>query len=523
MFLLFPDMKEIHTVGTVKGLAFVVATSLILFGLLRREQSEQKRKQHEIHTLNALLQSVLEPIEDVLLVIDGECRIHYHTKGAVNVATSRVSLRDGESLWHAIATPFSNAIRPGIEQVLATGADQTLEFEDEERRLWFARIYAIPTGACLLLRDVSQRRTEERALRLSEMRYRALIDHANDGILTIQDGIFSSCNPSACRMLGYTEHDIVGRSPTEISPTLQAEGVPSILLAKEYMEKALSGASLVFEWVHTHRNGSTVVIEVSLNRISPEGEEFLLCIWRDVTLRRQYENDLIESRFRLRALAARLDEVREEERIRLSREIHDGLGQSLTGLKIDVSLLKRALLPEHPIADSVAEVVTSMERILDETISQTRQLARKLRPGMLEEVGISEAIRQFMMEFRQRSGMTVSLQLSSSSLPIPPRQQLALYRITQEAITNIVRHAVARRVEVSLDLVAGMAMLEVRDDGKGLSPDDLVKSGSLGIVGMCERAELLGGFCHILPRDGGGTVVHVELPLAADAGLAGKP
>ncbi len=655
MFSVFPDLKDAQIVGTLKGLAFVIATSVILFILIRREQSAQRRKQEEIHALNRLLQSVLDPIEDVLFVIDASHRIRYHTKGALSVADAEV--RDGEPLWDLLAPHTTETLRPVVERVVATGREETQEFEEADRRLIHARVYAIPTGACVLLHDVSARKAadDERhrmelereellmrlqmhidrmpigymvtdrdfrfvylnpaaermfgyssaelrgkspyetivpeeartaveqirrewergslsahttsvnrtrkgrrlicdwfntpvlnkegefvqlismvqdvtemtrmidALRLSENRYRTLIDRANDGVLTIHDGVFSSSNPSAGRMLGYGEEELVGKRPADISPAFQAEGAPSFTLAQEYMQYALDGNSLVFEWIHLARSGREVVIEVSLSPVEQAGELFLLCLWRDVTQRRQYENDLLESRSRLRALAARLDEVREEERVRLSREIHDGLGQSLTGLKIDVSLLKRAMPREAGEQGNVMEVVASMEHILDDTIAQTRQLARQLRPGMLDEVGISEAIRQYMNEFRQRSGMRVVLELSREEIPVPPRQQLALYRIAQEAITNIVRHADAERVEVQLDIVAGMAMLEVRDDGRGIVSEDLAKTDSLGIVGMSERAELLGGFCRILPRDGGGTVVHVELPLEPEQDSTQSP
>jgi hypothetical protein len=261
-------------------------------------------------------------------------------------------------------------------------------------------------------------------------------------------------------------------------------------------------------------------MEVSLSRAEQEGEIHVLCLWRDVTLRRQYENDLLESRSRLRALAARLDDVREEERVRLSREIHDGLGQSLTGLKIDLSLLNRALNHDAEPPLEVAEIVASMEHILDDTIIQTRQLARQLRPGMLGEVGISDAIRQYMREFRQRSGMEVKLALPTERLLLSQRQQLALYRITQEAVTNIVRHSEASSIDVRLELLSGIVILEVSDNGRGIQHGDLSKAGSLGIVGMSERAELLAGFCRIVPRAGGGTVVHVELPCESDGSSA---
>jgi PAS domain S-box-containing protein len=647
MFLLFPDLKKIHTVGTVKGLLFVIVTSIILFILLRREQAEQRRKQAEIHALNALLRSVLEPIEDVLFVIDQQFRIRYHTSGSLSAASDGALMRDGELIWHVLSSGLPASLESAVTDVLSGHPEVSLQVNDVDGRQWVARIYGIPTGACLMLENVTQRNKEEEArrqvelervelfmrlqmhvdrmpigylvtdrdfrfvyvnpaaesmfgftnmelkgrlpfdtiipkesrssmeemrrgwlqgslqahgtsknitkdgrvifcdwfntpvldkegefaqlismvqdvtdmtrmieaLQLSETRYRTLIERANDGILTIHDGVFSSCNPSAAAMLGLREEDIIGARPEDISPLHQGEAGTSKDLGIQYINSALAGTLPVFEWIHLHHDGREVVIEVSLSRVDQEGDVFLLCLWRDVTLRRQHENDLLESRSRLRALAARLDEVREEERVRLSRDIHDGLGQSLTGLKIDVSLLNRALHRQAEPSAEIVEIVASMEQILDDTITQTRQLARELRPGMLNEVGIAEAISQFMKEFRQRSGMVVNLHLPSETLPVSARQQLALYRITQEAVTNIVRHAGARSIDVQMALLPGIVMLEISDDGCGILSHDFSKAGSLGIVGMCERAELLGGFTRVIQREEGGTLVHVELPL----------
>jgi PAS domain S-box-containing protein len=654
MFMLFPNLKEIHTIGTVKGLLFVFVTGAILFWLLHREQQRQRLQQSEIHALNALLQSVLEPMEDVLFVIDDQYRIRYHTTGSLSAAGAAALVREGELIWHVLPSGLPASLESAVTKVLSGHPEVSLKVADAGGRQWVARVYGIPTGACLMLEDVSKSAMEEEerrhmhlereellmrlqmhvdrmpigyivtdadfrfvylnpaaermfgftnhelkgklpygtifadssrpsveekrrgwitgslqahgtignltkdgrhincewfntpvlnkegdfaqlismvqdvtdvtrmieALRISETRYRTLIERANDGILTIRNGVFVSCNPSAARMLGMRENDIVGARPQDISPILQGDDGTSEDLANSYLQHALSGETPVFEWLHLHSDGREVVMEVSLSRAEQEGEIHVLCLWRDVTLRRQYENDLLESRSRLRALAARLDDVREEERVRLSREIHDGLGQSLTGLKIDLSLLNRALNHDAEPPLEVAEIVGSMEHILDDTIIQTRQLARQLRPGMLGEVGISDAIRQYMREFRQRSGMEVKLALPTERLLLSQRQQLALYRITQEAVTNIVRHSEASSIDVRLELLSGIVILEVADNGRGIQPGDLSKAGSLGIVGMSERAELLAGFCRIVPRAGGGTVVHIELPCESDGSSA---
>lgn len=249
----------------------------------------------------------------------------------------------------------------------------------------------------------------------------------------------------------------------------------------------------------------------------------LLLFWlmrREIRLREKWERDLLDSRSRLRALAARLDEVREEERIGLSREIHDGLGQLLTGIKIDLSLLNR-FLGGNP-EGQVGETMSSLGRLVDDTIVQTRTLARQLRPGMLDEVGLAEAIRQYAVEYEKRSGIRCTMNLMHMDAELSPRQRLAMYRITQEALTNVARHAEAEHLEIDLRSDGETVTLRILDDGKGLRPEDMKKSDSLGIVGMIERAKLLGGSCRVLPGNGRGTLVLVEVPQKPESDLSSR-
>lgn len=243
----------------------------------------------------------------------------------------------------------------------------------------------------------------------------------------------------------------------------------------------------------------------------------ILLYWlmhRDARLRDRAERDLIDSRARLRALAARLDEVREEERVGLSREIHDGLGQLLTGIKIDLSLLNRYLHDDMRQGDGpVAETLASLGRLVDDTIAQTRTLARQLRPGRLDEVGLAGAIAHYAEEFARRCAIRCTFHQPDSDADLTPRQRLALFRIAQEALTNVARHAQAQNVDITLHSDGRRVTMTVRDDGVGVRPPLVPSTETLGIIGMSERAEQLGGHCRVTPASGGGTLVHVEVPL----------
>jgi len=371
--------------------------------------------------------------------------------------------------------------------------------------------------------DMTERVRAEEALRASEERYRILIERANDGILLIKDGVFVSCNQSAARMLRYEPQDIIGKHPADISPPTQPDGVPSEAKARSLMRASAVGTRNVFDWIHLRRSGEQAVIEVSLSRVDISEQPMLLCFWRDITERKQAEREIADSRERLRALAERLDEVREEERLHLSREIHDGLGQSLTALKIDLTLLQRILRTgvmrdnddrEWTECDvrEVGEAIESMNSLLRQTIDQVRQIAWEMRPGMLDQLGLPDALRQYVRDMSERSGLTLHEEIEDLQTMPSNRSSLALYRIVQEALTNTVRHAGAQTIWLRLRAEGPRLRLEIADDGRGIPAQAPGVNGGIGLSSMRERAESLGGTCTIHSVEGGGTRIIVDVP-----------
>ena len=211
----------------------------------------------------------------------------------------------------------------------------------------------------------------------------------------------------------------------------------------------------------------------------------------------------------LRALTARLQSIREEERKRVAREIHDDLGQSLTSIKIDLASLIRTLPP--------AAMTESILRLVDQTIQSVRRIATELRPGILDDLGLVAAVEWAAEEFAARSGTKLRLDLPQEDLVIDQESATAIFRIFQETLTNVARHAEATEVEVRLGKEGDSIVLEVRDNGRGMN-EELATAGSLGILGMRERALLLQGKLTIHSTPGIGTTVTVRIPInAADA------
>jgi signal transduction histidine kinase len=215
----------------------------------------------------------------------------------------------------------------------------------------------------------------------------------------------------------------------------------------------------------------------------------------------------------LRALARRLQSVREEERERLSREIHDQLGQSLTAIKLDVSSLIRNIPEIQRIASAKA---ASILALVDETIRTVRRIATDLRPQMLDALGLVATIEWAGEEFGARTGMKCRLEIPAEDIEVDPEKATAVFRIFQETLTNVARHAEANEVRARLAAENGDLTLEVSDNGKGIPSEKLSKGRSLGILGMRERVTLLGGDLTIACPPGKGTQVRVRIPLLSN-------
>jgi signal transduction histidine kinase len=264
------------------------------------------------------------------------------------------------------------------------------------------------------------------------------------------------------------------------------------------------------------------LLKGNLLRLAPAVEREL----RDAGVRRERqraEQELRDSRAQLRALAAHLQSVREEERKLIAREIHDQLGQSLTGFKMDLAWIRRRLQPDtgeverQPLLDKIGE----MGALMDGAADLVRKICTELRPQILDDLGLLPAVEWQAREFQKRTGIACALNLEVDALAMDPERCTALFRIFQEILTNVARHSGAGRVEVLLCRTNEDVFLEVRDNGRGIATRDLAGDKALGILGMRERALPFGGEVAITGAKGEGTTVTVKIPLVQPQAAAG--
>jgi signal transduction histidine kinase len=222
------------------------------------------------------------------------------------------------------------------------------------------------------------------------------------------------------------------------------------------------------------------------------------------------ESEIRDSREQLRNLSAHLQSVREEERTRIAREIHDELGQSLTALKMDVSWLNRHL-PE--VDAGFNSKLSSMEEVIDRTIQTVQKLSGELRPGMLDDLGLAAAIEWQAEEFENRTGIQCEVALSHEEIILNRDQSTTMFRIFQETLTNVIRHAQATKVEARLEEQSGSIVLEVMDNGKGITEAEISDPKAFGLIGMRERVKFIDGEVKISGSPGEGTRITVTMPL----------
>lgn len=264
-----------------------------------------------------------------------------------------------------------------------------------------------------------------------------------------------------------------------------------------------------------HRKHLEVLVEARTAALASANEQ----LQQEIADHTRAKEELKQSQEQLRDLASHLQHVREEERSRIAREIHDELGQALTALKMDVHWLGLRLPTDQPVQ---MNKIKSMSGLIDTTVQAVRRISSELRPGLLDDLGLTAAIEWQAQEFCGRAGLRCEIRSEPEDIILDQPRSIALFRIFQEALTNIVRHAQATRVQIILEENPETVAMEIRDNGKGITAEKLAASKSFGILGIRERVHSLGGELRISGAPHQGTIVHVSLPLGAKENFGDK-
>src|SRR6266516_999769 len=484
--------------------------------------TERRRAEDALRESEARLRTIIESEPECVKLVDAQGRLlDMNPAGLAMVQADCIDVLRGLPIVDIVA-PEHRAAFAELHRRVFAGESGTLEFEIvglKGKRSWLAT-HAVPlrdaagTIQALLgiTRDISRRRIAERALVESEERFcKAFYANALPLLITrLSDGTVLDANEAFTRLVNRPRDEIIGRTTVELG-VIDAARRPGII---DMLTK--TGVVTDIELEVKAAGGPPRTGLLSLVRIELGGQDCTLGTYRDITEAKRAEEQLRASRAALRSLATRQQDIREDERTRIAREIHDSLGQALTALKLQLSAAEEAASRDASGGGLHARLHETTVMV-DDLVKSVRRIATDLRPPILDQLGLPAALEWLAQDFFKRTGITCAATIGAANDAINGELGTALFRIVQEALTNVLRHAGATRVDIALGTKSGCVTLEINDDGTGITEAGTMGPGSLGILGMRERAAALGGVLEVVPRQEGGTRVAAWFPPSAPA------
>lgn len=477
-----------------------------------RDISEQKKAETEIDKARDLADKLIDSLPGVFYFFDANGKFIRWNK-EFELATGYSS----EEIAGMHPTDFfsedeKSYIAGRIEGVFLKGINDAeasfLTKRGEKIPYYFKAVLINFEGKpCLLGNgiDIAKRKKAEVELIASEHKYKLLFE-SNPlpmWMLNLPEYGVGDVNNAALLQYGYTRAEFLNLSVFDFRP-------------KEDIEKFKAATNTKFRgihhsgiWRHIKKNGAILYVDITTYDINYKGQQTRLVLANDVTERHIAEEKLKESYDAIRKLTEYLQNVREEERLHMAREIHDELGQLLTILKMDVSWLNKRTEPDNIV---VKQKINDILSVIDTTIKAVRRISSELRPSLLDDLGLLAAIEWHLEEFEKRSGISKELYIPETEILLPDSLKIGIFRIFQESLTNVARHSQATKVIVSLVQNEKQLILTIKDNGKGFEEEEGIRK-TLGLLGMKERSQMMGGQYSISGIRGEGTTVNVIVPL----------
>lgn len=352
-----------------------------------------------------------------------------------------------------------------------------------------------------VVEDITLKKVGEKVLKESELRLRRMVENLPAGAVYIDDKTFYF-NKEAEKITGYKADEI--KNLDEWFIKLYPENYNEI--KKLYLTDKKNNFQIPRTVGITRKDKEKRFVEFIAHLF--KNDEIWIVI--DVTARLKAEEEIISSRDKLKKLSEHLQTAREEERAAIAREVHDDLGQSLTALKMELVWLKKNRDADDKV---VTDKLNSMVEIVNQTIKTIQRLGTELRPKLLDDLGLISAIEWQASEFQKRFGIKCTFQPINDEVNVDPKIGVSVFRILQEALTNVVRHANATEVKIAVKQINGTFFLSISDNGVGIPVNQLESNSSIGIIGMKERADIAGGKVEFISQKGKGTEIRLTIPL----------
>lgn len=485
---------------------------------LQGEVAQRERAERELVERETLLRSIIDHEPDCVKLLDQQGRLlSMNPAGLAMIEADSLEQVQGQSV-SALLLPAYRSDFQRLTAAVFRGESGKLEFELKGLKgtqRWL-ETHALPlrdstgriTSLLGITRDITEQKRGEAEIREAAEYSRQIIASAREGIVVYDRELrFTVWNPYLEEATGLRPDQVLGKHPWEVVPVLEQHG---FVVEKDILLRALAGESVFTsdrEFINrvTGKAGWFSSKHAPLRDVQGNIQGVIVTI-HGITKRKLSEEALLASHQQLRELTQELQRQREQEQARIAREIHDDLGQLLTGVRLDVASLKKLLGTTTP---KVKERLAALDEISTEAIRSMRRIAMELRPIVLDDLGLVAAVEWHLEEFQKRAQVKVKARLLETEPELSPDKKTALFRILQESLTNVTRHANATLVEISLQSTAsddgGILELQVTDDGRGFTPETK-EAGHLGLRGMRERMVLVKGDLAVASSADGTTI-----------------
>jgi PAS domain S-box-containing protein len=496
---------------------------------LRKEIDERKRAEALLHAKEQEFRAIVENAPDQIIRYDREFRRTY-----VNPAVTRVYGLSAQALTgKPIGSVILDAgldikedelaqVRERIAAVFATG--ELLEYEmtwptPTGRKHYGVRLFpeldlnGSVVNVLGIVRDITKRRNAEEELKKEKEILEKIFENIPVMIGFIgEDGRIKLVNPQWERTMGWTLKDL-----QDPAVDIFAEAYPDLKYRQEVLDFVTAATG---EWVDLKirvRDGRMIDAACAMVHLSGGTK---VAIAQDITERKQAEERLKATTEQMRALSARVHAVKEEEGTRIARELHDELGATLSSLRWDLEAVDEAIseLADQSELHGLRKKLKTMMRLIETTVNTVRRISSEMRPTALDDLGLMAAIEWQVRQFQNRTGIIVRCEWDIENPDLSRVQSVAVFRIFQEALTNILRHAQATNVHIQAKEEDGELILTINDNGRGITEDEKSGEHTLGLLGMRERAHLVGGRIEITGSIGEGTTVVVRIHPSGEKG-----
>lgn len=475
--------------------------------ILFRDITQRKEAEEELKRTELQFSALIEQASDSIMITDMQgnflevnstlCKLFGYTREELLRSNIRNLLDPEELKTSPIQFELLATGQPVLRDRRMVHKDGTIiEVESNVKLISDGRLLAIA-------RDITERKKAAQQIVKEKQISETIIDSL-PGIFMIREinGKILRWNQRLETVSGYSAEEIPNLKELHFIEDKDKE------LVRQRVQDLVEKGQSQSETIGITKDGRRIPFYLTGRAIELDGKTCILIIGIDISERKMAEDQLQQTYQQLRHLSSHLQDVREEERKGIAREIHDELGQQLTALSMDLAwALKKC--KEEKIRDRLS----SMNQLLDNTIVTVRRISSELRPSILDDLGLADALDWQSVEFEKRYRIKTRLQCQLDEQEISSNITTGLFRIYQESLTNVARHANATTVRTSLRVVNDELELRVTDDGKGFDPQTAGRNGTFGLIGIKERAQMMGGKCSIFSSQGSGTSITISVPL----------